>query len=559
MTQAGRKFPIVAVFFLAAGALIGGTLSGGVQAEGTSPGDHVFTFTTILTTLEDNSVSDVESSEVVEAAVAGMLRRLDPHSNYLSPESFSDMRDEQRGKFHGLGIQITKRGADKPLTIIAPIDDTPASRAGLQSGDIISHIEGEPTIDMTVNEAVSQLKGDRGTQVTVTISRPGTEEPFDVTLERDEIPNESIRVAYMINENTGVIRISNFTSTTSDELDEAMARLRDEGMEQLILDLRGNPGGLLDQAVQVSERFIDTNKLIVYTRGRIRGSNQDFVAKRGVDRTDMPVVVLVNESSASASEIVSGAIQDHDRGLVVGETTFGKGLVQRVIPLQNGGALAVTTAKYYTPSGRLIQRDYSDLEDYYLQRGGEDVPVGTQDDADAVEGAEAEVFYTASGRPVFGGGGIRPDYAVESPRASQLLMRLVRDNLIFDYAVRYSKDHPELQPDFKVSDTMIAAFRNFLGEKEFNYEETDFQESMDSIRLRMQAQIARVHWDMIAEARVLAGEDPQVQKALELFEEAKQLFEQGKDQDVTKQDDLRAAARLEAGERTTEPQAVPTR
>jgi len=337
-------------------------------------------------------------------------------------------------------------------------------------------------------------------------------------------------VALLVQDGVGLIRIGNFTSTTADELDLALTRLAEQGMQKLLLDLRNNPGGLLDQAVQVSERFIPAGKLVVYTRGRIPGSNQDYVAKRGVERVDIPMIVLVDRSSASASEIVSGAVQDHDRGLVVGETTFGKGLVQRVIPLRDGGALAVTTAKYYTPAGRLIQRDYSDLEEYYLSRADDDVELPedlASVDEDEEEENEQEVFYTASGRKVYGGGGIRPDYVVKSERASEILSRMIRQNVIFDFAVAFVSDHPELKRGYRIDDPVLQSFQEFLRGKQFEFDAGEFAESEDSIRLRLNAQIARVKWDQIEEARVLAESDPQIQRALGLFDEAAELARAG--------------------------------
>lgn len=542
MSPNNRRFSILAVLLIAGGTLLGGYFGNQVQADPKGGDDDaLFTFGNVLAIVEDEYVGEKETTEIVEDAIGGMLRRLDPHSNYLNPEAFSEMRDEQRGRFHGLGIQITKRGPDKPLTIIAPIDGTPASRAGLQAGDIIAEIEGEKTIDLTVHQAVRRLKGDKGTRVTVTIKRPGVAEPFEVTLERDEIPIESIRVSYMLDETTGFVRIGNFTSTTSNELDAAIEALTEQGMTQLLLDLRGNPGGLLDQAVQVSERFVGANKLIVYTRGRIAGSNQDYVAKRGVKRSELPLVVLVDQASASASEIVSGAVQDHDRGLVVGETTFGKGLVQRVIPLQNGGALAVTTAKYYTPSGRLIQRDYTDIDNYYRSRDNED---------DASEAEEREIFYTASGREVYGGGGVRPDHIVEAERASRLYMRMIRDNLFFDFAVRYVNAHPDLESGFAFGEEQLVGFKELLARREFEYTAEEFVEAKDSILQRLEAQIARVKWDAVEESRVMSKYDPQVQKALASFTEASELAKRGEASDGKPgRNDLRAQSapgRIEA-------------
>ena len=516
-----RNYSIATLVVLAVGMLAGGFFGGQVDADSAKPEDKFWTFGRVLALVEDEYIGETDSKELVNDAIRGMLQQLDPHSNYLDEEAFAEMRDEQRGKFSGLGIQINKRGPDYPLTIIAPIDGTPADRAGLQSGDVISEINGEPTLELTVNGAVRKLKGPKGTSVTITIKRPGPSEPFEVTIERDDIPVESIRVAHMLDGGVGLIRVANFTSTTAKELDTAIAELSEQGMTKLLIDLRGNPGGLLDQAVQVAERLIPSGELIVYTRGRIRGSKADYVAKRNVERWEQSLVLLVDGSSASASEIVAGAVQDHDRGLIVGETTFGKGLVQRVIPLrQGGGALAVTTAKYYTPKGRLIQRDYSDFEQYYMTRpeaaigeNGEVIP-----DPD-----NQEVFLTEGGRKMYGGGGIRPDYIVESPNPPVLIYRLVRESLLFDFSVNYTHEHEDLERGFAVDEAMLEGFRDFLVAREFEYDAGEFEEATEFFSVRIKAQIGRLRWGAEEESRILAASDPQVQKALEVFGEAADL------------------------------------
>jgi carboxyl-terminal processing protease len=516
-----RNYSIVTLVILAVGTLAGGFLGSPADADSARPEDQFWTFGRVLALVEDEFVGETDSEKLVNDAISGMLQQLDPHSNYLNEEAFSEMRDEQRGKFSGLGIQINKRGPDYPLTIIAPIDGTPADRAGLHSGDVISEINGEPTLELTVNGAVRKLKGPKGTSVTITIERPGPTEPFQVTIERDDIPVESIRVSHMLGSDVGLVRLANFTSTTAKELDEAITALSEQGMTKLLLDLRGNPGGLLDQAVQVSERFIPSGELIVYTRGRIRGSKADYVAKRHVDRWTQPLVVLVDGSSASASEIVAGAVQDHDRGLIVGETTFGKGLVQRVIPLQQGGgALAVTTAKYYTPKGRLIQRDYSDFEEYYMTRSTGD----TGDDGELIpEEGNEEVFLTESGRKLYGGGGIRPDYVIESLDAPTLIYGLVRENLLFDFSVRYANEHEDIERDFEIDEAMLKGFREFLAAREFEYDQEEYEEATEFFSLRIKAQIGRLRWGAQEESRILAEADPQVQRALEVFGEAADL------------------------------------
>ncbi len=523
MNRSTFKVSIIALLVIGGGSLAGGLLVNSARAEPKKPEDQLKEFGQVLSLVESRSIGDGTTKDLVADAIQGMLQTLDPHSNYLPPEAFKEMRDEQRGEFSGLGIQIAKNGPDKPLTIIAPIEDTPAQRAGLISGDIISEIEGDATIDMTVQDAVKLLKGEEGTPVTITIHRPGDGHSFEVTIIRARIRTESLRLAYMIQPGVGYIQIINFTSTTTAELDRALADLTAQGMENLVLDLRNNPGGLLDQAVQVSERFLEEGRMVVYTRGRIAGADQEYEAGEAESKVDIPLVVLVDNGSASGSEIVSGAVQDQDRGLVVGQTTFGKGLVQRVIPLRNQGALAVTTAKYYTPSGRLIQRDYSDLEEYYFSRGhnGDEEPEVRESDEKPLE--DRAVFRTASGRKVYGGGGITPDYIVEVDRMPGLVSRMIRNNHIFDFSVKFAADHPDLKPDFQMDDEIIASFKRYLASRAFECDDESFAEHRELIALRIKARISFVAWDKVAESRVLAALDPQLQKALSLFEEAASL------------------------------------
>lgn len=531
MNRSVRRATGVAVFVLAGCALAGGLLADHAGAAPDRPEAKLQTLGRVLAIVEDNYVGKSDSKALVESSLQGMLRTLDPHSNYLDKEAYEDMRDEQRGKFSGLGIQINKRGPDKPLTVIAPIDGTPASRAGLQAGDIIYKIEGVETVDLTVQEAVRRLKGPKGTKVTITIQHPGEDAPFDVILVRDEIPTHSIAYAYMLRDNVGFIRISNFVTTTAAELDEAVRRLRRQGMQRLLLDLRSNPGGLLEQAVQVSERFIPPGKMVVYTRGRVPGSDQDYFASKDVERIDLPLVVLVNRYSASASEIVAGAIQDHDRGLLVGESTFGKGLVQRVIPLSSGGALALTTAKYHTPSGRLIQRDYSDLDDYFLEPEEAAEEGAAPPETDSLR---REVRRTDSGRFVYGGGGIAPDYVVKTEKATPLVARLTRENLFFDFAVRYAHAHADLKPAFTVGDEIVSEFKSFIQSRGVSWLEDGFAASRPMLDVRLKAQIEKVKWGAEAESRAIAEGDPQVQKAFSLFEEAARLDKAGEQSRIEK-------------------------
>ncbi len=521
----------LAALVLGFGALAGAALASRAES-GTEPSEkELRTFAQILAIIEERYAGDLDRDALIESAIQGMLQTLDPHSNYLDPASFKEMREEQQGRFGGLGIQINKPGPDKPLTIIAPIEGTPAHRAGLQSGDTIVRIEGADTAPMPLTEAVRRLRGEKGTPVTITIQRPIEGETFDVTLVRDEIPTHSIRVSYLLQPGVGYIRISNFTSTTTEELDEALRQLREQGMERLILDLRSNPGGLLNQAVEVAERFVPEGKRVVYTRGRIPGSDQDYVASGDVARAQLPLVVLVDRNSASASEIVAGSIQDHDLGLVVGERTFGKGLVQQVIPLRNGGAIALTTAKYYTPSGRLIQRDYSDLDRYFLEareEAEEDEVLERDAEPQLGEPSSEDVYYTDAGRKVYGGGGIQPDYVVPSARASMLVSRLMRGNFFLDYAVRYADRHPELKEGFRLERAELERFAAFLDERRFAYAPEALERDAEQVLRQIRAAVAKIKWGEIAEARVLAEDDPQIQKALTVFDEAARLAELGR-------------------------------
>src|SRR5688572_11293570 len=321
-------------------------------------------YTDLLNAVTAWSPEDVGSDKFVYASIDGMLRTLDPHSSFLEPKEYSDMQDRQKGTFYGLGILVTKR--NDQVTVITPLEGTPASRLGIRAGDVISEVEGVATEDLALDDVVKRLKGPKGTTVNIKIQRIGMKEPIPLTIVRAAIPTNSISNVLMIRPGVGYVRLKDFTSTTVRELGDAIDKLEEQGMQKLILDLRMNPGGLLDAAVGVSDHFLDKGQMIVFTKGRTADAAQEYMAPGKHEKLDMPLVVLVNRGSASASEIVAGAIQDHDRGLVVGETSWGKGLVQSVYTLQYGAGLALTTSKYFTPAGRNIQRDFTSFYDYYV-------------------------------------------------------------------------------------------------------------------------------------------------------------------------------------------------
>ncbi|MEE8127033.1 MAG: S41 family peptidase, partial [Nitrospinaceae bacterium] len=311
-------------------------------------------FSEILSLLEANYVEKVDANDLVDGAIRGMLKTLDPHTSYLPPEAFTQMKVETSGRFGGLGIEITIRKGI--LTVVAPIEDTPAFKAGVKAGDRIIKIEDESTLDMTLSDAVERLRGKIDTEVNITIFREGMEEPLEVTLVRANIQVKSVK-SKIYEGSIGYVRIRSFTKTTSRDLDKVLDEFREKNVKKLVLDLRNNPGGLLNQAVEVSDRFLKPENLIVYTQGRTEEQNMRFTTHDRVQRVTYPMIILVNSGSASASEIVAGALQDSNRAIILGTQTFGKGSVQTIIPLSDGSALRLTTARYYTPSGRVIQEN----------------------------------------------------------------------------------------------------------------------------------------------------------------------------------------------------------
>ncbi len=346
----GKLAIILALSLLIVFLLLG--RSGNISWGSSDTYENLRTFTEVISLVERNYVEDVDSKKMVEGAIKGMLKTLDPHSSHMLPEVFKEMQVETKGSFGGLGIEITIR--DSVLTVVSPIEDTPAFRAGMKAGDKIIKVEGEDTFDMTLFDAVKRLRGRKGTSVTITILRKGVKEPFDVTIVRDIIRIKSVRYR-LLEDDIGYIKIRSFNQNTSKEMKEALKVLESEQIKGLVLDLRNNPGGLLDQAVEVSDIFLDGGKVIVSTKGRIKNQNMVFNSHGKGAHVQYPMVVLVNAGSASASEIVAGAMQDYQRAVILGEQSFGKGSVQTIIPLSDGSGLRITTARYYTPSGKLIQ------------------------------------------------------------------------------------------------------------------------------------------------------------------------------------------------------------
>lgn len=508
-------------------AIVGATLVGGLYGNRLfgSPMQsdlqkRLHEYTDLLTAVTANSAEDIGSDKFVYSSIDGMLRTLDPHTSFLEPKEYADMQDRQKGSFYGLGILVTKR--NDQVTVITPLEGTPAARLGIRAGDVISEVEGVSTDDLPLDDVVKRLKGPKDTTVHIKILRVGIKEPIPLTIVRAAIPTNSISNVLMIRPGVGYIRIKDFTATTVRELDEAVDKLKGQGMQKLVLDLRQNPGGLLDAAVGVVDHFIDKGQMIVYTKGRTPDSAQDYTAPGKHDRLDLPLVILVNRGSASASEIVAGSIQDHDRGLVVGETSWGKGLVQSVYTLQYGAGLALTTSKYYTPSGRNIQRDYSSFYDYYVA-----------DEGDNGESAEMPLkdrkqFKTDTGRVVYGGGGITPDVFVKPPTLSRATQLLEVRSALFNYGVEYAAAHPNLKQDLEITPAMMEDFIKYAVDKDVA--------SADDIRAALKKPDDHKYIERALKAEIIAAKfgydasypyrlqgDSQVDKALELFPEAQKL------------------------------------
>jgi carboxyl-terminal processing protease len=470
-------------------------------------------FTQVYETVEENYAKPVSADKAIyNGAIPGMLHSLDPHSNFFDPKSYSLLREEQRGKYYGVGMTVGPR--NNKVIVIAPFVGTPAFRAGIHPGDIIIAVDGKATDNMTTSDVADLLKGPKGTTVRITVLREGAEHPLEFAVIRDEIPRYSVDLHFMIKPGIGYMHVSGFQETTEHEVAQALEEMGD--LKGLILDLRQNPGGLLSEGVGVADKFLKKGQLIVSHHGR-SSPEKRYVAAHGNAGKDYPLVVLVNRGTASAAEIVAGAIQDHDRGLIVGETTFGKGLVQTVYPLGENTGLALTTAKYYTPSGRLIQRDYSNLSlyDYYYNRESED------------NNSNHEIKLTDSGRTVYGGGGITPDVKLPPVKSNKFQDTSLQHYAFFNFAKRYVTNH-KITQSFEVDDSVMQEFRKFLDEEKVPYTEGELIENNDWVRSNIKSELFVDAFGQEEGLKVRAEADPEVVKALDLLPQARALADGAK-------------------------------
>ncbi|MBU1356658.1 MAG: S41 family peptidase [Candidatus Edwardsbacteria bacterium] len=509
-----RKFALIVSAIVLFSVLAGGTI--GLLAQSRTFDQINFQlriFSTAFKQVLDRYVTAPDPQKLIYGAIKGMMETLDPHSVFMDAKSFRDLKSSTQGAFGGLGIQIGVR--DEVLTVIAPMAGTPASRMGIQAGDRIVKIEGKSTKGITTDEAVGKLRGEPGSNVTITIEREGVNELMDYAITRALIEIESIPYYGFIADKIGYIWLANFSQKSGPDLTRALQDLEKQGMKQLILDLRSNPGGLLHEAVEVSSNFLDNGSLVVFTRGRLKEADQDYKASGKVlfGPKNGPVVVLINQGSASASEIVAGALQDWDRALVLGQTSFGKGSVQNVMPLGDSIAIKLTTAKYYTPSGRCIHRDNSAWQS------------GDLDSLEEDSTATQEVHTTLGGlkRKVYGGGGITPDIKVDLPRLTRFQMDLERKTIFFKFAIKYSVGNSDLSKDFTVNEAMVEEFIKLLKEDKIEYTPEEYKESKDYIKQGIKREMLSKLYGDKARTAYLLESDAQAQKAVELLQKNKDL------------------------------------
>ena len=514
----GRGSILLSLSVIGLATVLGG--AAGRREKGDVPLDALREYAQIVSTAESWNAEKVTAERLVYASIHGMLSSLDPHTTFLEPDDFSTLEERHQGSYFGIGISMQRRQGR--VTVMSVTQGTPAWKIGLRTGDVITAIDGEAVDDSWDTRRVSDhVRGKKGTTVRLTIHRPGVAEPIALSVVRDEIPQNSVRHAFLMGNGVGYIQLAEFTQSSAAETARAIERLTGEGMKKLLFDLRGNPGGILDPALAISDIFLQKGQVIVSTRGRIPSADHEYRAAGRARRFDGPVVVLVNRGSASAAEIVAGALQDHDRGLILGTTSWGKGLVQSVYPLSYGAGLALTTAKYFTPSGRWIQRDYSDLSAYLL-------PDVHDAGAPEAEKKAATVFRTDAGRPVYAAGGITPDETVPPEKPSDFVRRLQAHGAFFNFAVDYLASHPGVARGFEVDGGVRDAFFRFLQAQAIETAETARSDyDRDPSRGRIDAEITL---NVLSSRfgpddgwKSYLRSDIQAQRALEFFPEAEKL------------------------------------
>jgi carboxyl-terminal processing protease len=492
------------------------------RSSATAPGDlyaNVDNFVEVLQKVEQSYVDPVQPEGLVDGAIKGMLHDLDPYSQYLDEPSWDNLKATTHGSFGGIGIVVSVR--DNYPTIISPLEGSPAWTLGLRPGDVIVKIDGKSSAGLTVDEVASRLRGPAGSPVKISIRREGEPDEQEYTVERQVIVTKSVPYSFMADERTGYLRLANFSENSGAEMRAAMERLRLEGATRLVLDLRSNPGGLLDQAVDVTEQLVKPNTLVVFTRGRAKGQDNRYYSSERRPQLDWPVVVLVDQGSASASEIVAGALQDLDRALVVGQTTFGKGSVQSVFPLRGrNAALKLTTAKYYTPSGRSIHKLHNPALDELADDEDEGDDSGAEPSPSPSDTTRRHPYQTASGRTVFGGGGIVPDVVVTPDSLPPLTRRVETRSLTFRFANRWANQHPGSKLAAP-TDAQWKQFLEFLAAEKLPTTPAELHTERPLLERSLHRELARRLGGDAAAAKVALQGDPVFEQALDILSRAR--------------------------------------
>jgi carboxyl-terminal processing protease len=497
-------------------------------------GSQADKFNDVLKYTKENYIDKVSEEKLVEDAIQGMFSQLDPHTAYISVQEQQTSEEELRGNFEGIGIEF--QIIQDTIVVVSAITGSPSEAVGVQSGDRIVKINGQSSVGLKSNDVIKKLRGKKGTEVGITIFNPVNKKVFDYKITRDKINLYSVDTAIMLQDSIGYINLTRFAETSTDEILSALSTLKDLGMKYLVLDLRNNPGGYLNQAQKISDIFIDGDKLIVYTKGRLKKYDEELRAKKNYPYEKLPIVVLVNRGSASASEIVAGAIQDWDRGLIIGETTFGKGLVQRPIILSDNSAIRITISKYFTPSGRAIQRDFQNKKQYYTDKLERMESDSNNINHTAESDSAKPKFKTNNGRIVYGGGGITPDIIVEMTNDSEFLQELRKNNIYYQYAriyldkqnsslkKKYSKNIKSFLSNFFISDSDMIEFLKFIRMKKLKFSQPDYERDKKEIMNRLKAFIARDLFKDEGWYSVLLQSDKQFLKAKNYLFDAKRMI-----------------------------------
>jgi len=527
------RLPIIAALFLVAGLILGTNFSNN-NGKDNNLLKSIYKFRQVLTLIDNEYVDEVATDELVEKAISNMLVDLDPHTVYLTGEELESSRSQLRGEYSGIGIEFNL--FKDTIHVVAPFSGGPSDKVGLKSGDQIIKVEGETVAGISISNrgVFERLRGKKGSEVNVSIKRKGESNLLDFTITRDKIPQYAVDVSYMVDSEIGYIKVNKFSSTSYTEFKSHLTDLIDQGMQKLILDLTGNPGGYLDRAVKMADEMLAGNPMIVYTKGKGERSDSEYRASRKGVFEEQPIIILVDEGSASASEIVSGALQDHDRALIVGRRSFGKGLVQLPYDLNDGSELRLTISRYYTPSGRSIQKAYDGKSAAYNRDIIDRFESGEMFHEDSLKVIDSLKYTTTNGRVVYGGGGITPDFfvPVDTTMDSQYLNSLFSSNTLREYTFQYANDNKETLKsmglknfisDFEISNNMLKDLIKLGNANDLVFEKKGFEISKPLIKKFIKAQIARGIWEDKGFYPIFNETNEIFQRAINLFDEAEKL------------------------------------